>query len=543
MSNKLVKETENNKKTQKKQKNYVRDPNFIPLHHGNSMDIALDKGSCKRFQTFQGTGEMYSFYSSTESYKRNYKEHKKGDPKLITRERQEPLYQSLAEAWKSVSETERYSLYIQASTGLNHKRREVLVLDFDANKYFDPLPTGEMFGYRSFDDAEKDINEFVQKTGLPRQSYIYYNKKSGNIQVGWFFDPNDYVYYDNVNHQKNCRQYLNMGTGLNKLWADYKGMPGDVHFTGWQCKNPYNHNYELRETKFYFINPNCDFLGNFSKILKITKPFFPSTEKEIKYIDETLEKEHLDSTVESLLEKEFTTYETKPSNNRLNINSRNYYEVKLLREWVWQYAREHKNAMPNLSEARKALDVIESKANNIIKGKLLKSDKELSAICKNVLNWSIKKYNKPGNNYYTDEQRHRAKLYNYAKMYANILRLFTMSPNLSCRQAAKKLGMSKSTISRYRNLSEINLKKIQILSTQFIIDNSENLKQYEMGNKSYNSIYIQKVLEIRKLNKEIQTKSIKQTKKYYYKRDGTPKIKTCEFFDGFRPYRTVKMQV
>jgi hypothetical protein len=50
-------------------------------------------------------------------------------------------------------------------------------------------------------------------------------------------------------------------------------------------------------------------------------------------------------------------------------------------------------------------------------------------------------------------------------------------------------------------------------------------------------------LEIKKLNKEIQTKTIKQTKKYYYKRDGTPKIKTCEFFDGFRPYRTIKMQV
>lgn len=541
MSNKLVNTDSNNKKTQKKEKNYVRDPFFVPLHYANSMDIAIDKGSCKRFQTFRATGEKYSFYSTHQKYKRNYKSHKKGDPKLITRERQELLYPTLADAWKAISDNPEYSLYIQASTGLSHKRRDVIVLDFDANKYFEPLPSGEIFGYRSFAEAEKDVLDFVKTSGLPKQSYIYYNKKSGNIQVGWFFDPYDYIIYDNLYHQSDCRRYINMGIGINKLWASFKGMPADAHFTGWQCKNPYNKNYDLREVKFYFNN-TTEFTNNYSQILKVTEPFFPVA-NEIKFVEETLAKQKLDCSIETLMEKDFDTYESKFSENKINADSRNYYEVKLLREWVWQYAREHENKMPKLSEAKQAMLLIEKKANKKIKGKAPKTERELNAICKSVLNWSIKKYNKPGHAYFTDDQRYRAKLYNYAKLKVNLLKLANLDSKLSCRKAGKKLGLSKSTINRYRNLTEAQLAKIQILATQFEIDNAENMNQLNHGNKNYDNKYTRKVLELKSFNNKNKLTSQNLTKRNYYKRDGTLDVKNFDFFKSRGRIWTEKIQV
>lgn len=530
MSDKLVSNSEIKIKTTKKGKSYVYNPNFKPLHHGNSFDIALDKGACKRFQTKEGTGEFSYYTSRFHLYKRNYKGHRIGERKLLKYERSVQIYSCLAEAWKAVSDTPEYALYIQASTGMTHKRRDVIVLDFDANKYFEPLDNGEIFGYRSFEDAEKDVADFVKKSGLPKQSYIYYNKKSGNIQVGWFFGINDTVIYDNVCHQDECRRYLNMGVGLNKLWADFKGMPGDAHFTGWQCKNPYNKNTTLREVKFYF-NDYSDFDNNFNQILDVTEPFFP-TAKEAKSVERILKSDKTNQ----IIDEAFVTYDSKESTNKLNKDSRNYYEVSCLRKWVWDYAREHDNAMPNLSEAMEAMLAIEKRANEEIKGKKEKSIKELTATCKSVLNWSIKKYNKPGNKFYTDEQRYHAKLYNYAKMYTNILRLKNMEKTESCRKAGKKLGLSKTTISRYRNLTNEQLAKIQILATQFEIYNAENVNQMNKGNDSYNNKYTQKVLELGILSKK-NTKSKRTsqiaTKNYYYKREGTQKTAKTVLMEGY----------
>lgn len=541
MSNKLVENFEKNIKTTKKGKSYVYDPNFIPLHYGNSFDIALDKGACKRFQTKEGTGEFSQYTTPFHLYKRNYKGHKKGERKLIKYEKTRCLYNSLSEAWEAVSNTPEYSLYIQASTGLTHKRRDVIVLDFDANKYFKPLDNGDIFGYRSFEDAESDVNTFIKESGLPKQSYIYYNKKSGNIQVGWFFGNNDTVIYDSVRRQDECRQYLNMGIGLNKLWANFKGMPGDLHFTGWQCKNPFNKNYELREVKFYY-NDSSDFDENFNRILSITEPFFPSKKEEISKVTETIETERL----ECFVEDAFSTYETKESSNKINVDSRNYYEVKYLREWIWQYAREHNNQMPKLSDTKKALYRIEEKANKKLPGKKIKSDKELDAVCKSVLNWSIKKYNKPGSCFYTEEQRQNARLYNYAKMYSNILRM-KKCKKTSSRKIAKELGLSKTTICRYRNLSEKDLLKIEILAKQYEINNSENLNQFLSGNNNYNNKYTQKILEIHSLISKNIKKEFKSCqilpKSNYYKRDGTEKEKIGEIVNGFWKNFTEKIQI
>lgn len=539
MSNKLVEEIKKNKKPKK---NYVKDPNFVLLHYGNSMDVALDKGSCRRFQTFKGTGEKYSFYSYFQKYKRNYKSHKKGDRKLITRERQQKLYVNLAEAWKAISDTPEYSLYIQASTGLNHKRRDVIVLDFDANKYFPVLENGEMFGYRTFEEAEKDVNDFVENTGLPKQSYIYYNKKSGNIQVGWFFSPEDSVCYDNVYYQEQCRNYLNMGVGLNKLWADYKGMPGDVHFTGWQCKNPYNKNYELRETKFYF-NDYSEFNGNFESILTKTMPFFPEERKEKDTIEKELERLNAEQIVDEIdLEKH-----DKPEKNfdyKLNKDSRNFYEVSGLREWIWQYARTHNNVMPSYAEAYSALMRIEKDIKRFFPCKDPKTEKELNCICKSVYKWSVHKYKKPGTNFYTDYQREFGKLYRIAKMYSNILQLNELG-NISSRKAAKKLGLSKTTVCRYRNLSKNDLERIKILSKQFEINNSQVLENFE--NKPISSIYLNRYINlINKINSFtnpnlIQTPHIIH-KNSYYKRDGTVENGIFEKYIG-KNLKTIRLRV
>ena len=188
--------------------------------------------------------------------------------------------------------------------------------------------------------------------------------------------------------------------------------------------------------------------------------------------------------------------------------------------------------MPTFADAMDAMLAIEKKANEKIKGKKAKSIKELNATCKSVLNWSIRKYNKPGNNFFTDEQRYHAKLYNYAKMYSNIQRLKNLSNTESCRKAGKKLGLSKTTISRYRNLTEKQLKKIQILAKQFEIYNAENVNQLNKGIESYNNKYTQKVLELEfysKKDKKSTETSQNLPKNYYYKREGTQKTEKMGF--------------
>ena len=85
--------------------------------------------------------------------------------------------------------------------------------------------------------------------------------------------------------------------------------------------------------------------------------------------------------------------------------------------------------------------------------------------------------------------------------------------------------------------------KIQILATQFEIDNAENMNQLNHGNKNYDNKYTRKVLELKSFNNKNKLTSQNLTKRNYYKRDGTLDEKTFDFFESRCRIWTEKIQV
>lgn len=459
------------------------------MHNLNSLNIAPGKGACINFQTYYQTGNEIYYLSKKERYKRNYLGWKKGEQKLKRYMEQFPIYGSLADTWEAISNNPKFSDWLQTSTGLNHLRRDVVVLDFDANKFIKG-------GYHSLQEAEQDVNGFVAKFRLPKANYIYYNKVSGNIQVGWFLNV-----CLNMNWENQRSHYLNIGKALNIMWADFKGLPGDVHFTGWQCKNPFNKHETNGSIVYSKMSVNTEELKN------KTSPYWPKVEpKKIK--------KHSTVTTGITNGKHFADTET----------SRDAYESKKLREWVWSYMRKNGGDEPSFQQAMDAMYEFAVEAAEIT-GKEQHDIVELTSICKNTLKWAIKNYN-PVFSVYTDEQRQFAKLYNNAQKYFKYLQVKKLSG--SCRQVAKQIGCSASTVSRLRNLSGYEKTRMEILYTQYKMFIEVTNQSYHNNRKNKYSLL---VIMIDKFNefKELLNLKIKEYKSklstliefIYNKRDGT----------------------
>ena len=458
------------------------------MHNLNSLNIAPGKGACKNFQTFYETGNEIYYFSKKETYKRKSLFGDKGDPKLKKYMDMNPLYKNIATTWEAISSTPQYSDWLQTSTGMNHLRRDVIVLDFDANKFIKG-------GYHSITEAETDVKGFVTKFKLPNANYIYYNKTSGNIQVGWFLGR-----YLNMSWENERYRYLKTGRALNEMWAQFKGLPGDVHFTGWQCKNPFNH-HASNGSVIYSKEPiSTDVL------IEATIPYWPKVTEKVKKAKKT----H----VGTIKGKHFADIET----------SRDAYESKGLREWVWSYMRKNRNEEPSFQQAMEAMYELAAEASEIT-GKPQHDIQELTSICKNTLNWAVKNYN-PLFQTYTDEQRRFAKLYNNAQKYFKYLQANKL--NGPCRKVAEKIGCSPATISRLRNLSDQEIKRMEMLFVEYQAFIEVSNKSYHNNKKNKYSLLIMMILKFNEIKelitikiKEYKSKLASLNKFIYNKRDET----------------------
>ena len=191
--------------------------------------------------------------------------------------------------------------------------------------------------------------------------------------------------------------------------------------------------------------------------------------------------------------------------------------------------RKHSDKAPLYGEARNALNVIEAYADSLLPGKDKKTISELDAVCKNVYKWSLAKYKKSTQKRYTDEQRRKGMLYKKACKYSNMLRLSLLPENLTCREAAKKLGMSRTTVSRYRNMSEKEIEHTMLYASQMSIDNAESIARFNKGNKKFGNKYVMKSQEIEKLELENSKDYTNEIKKICKKEKSNVQIKSASF--------------
>ena len=173
--------------------------------------------------------------SKTEFYKRNYKDHKKGDPKQV--EVLEPVYDTILDAWKDVDE------YPTVSYGLTNWQRNVLIVDID--KYYESL--------------EEAINNFE----CVKPTYYIRNPKSGHIQFGFVLD---------IPFYKKAKEFnFEWYNKVNRILANT--FESDTCFNGPACKNPYYFEFESKvfEDRIYTfkeIKENIEKSFGWKKITK-----------------------------------------------------------------------------------------------------------------------------------------------------------------------------------------------------------------------------------------------------------------------------------
>ncbi|GHU55236.1 hypothetical protein FACS189442_2540 [Spirochaetia bacterium] len=128
------------------------------------------------------------------------------------------LYPDILSAWKATKD------FPQCSTGLQHNRRNVIVIDLD---------------YESETKPELPIS----------YSYSLYNPESKHWQFGLFLTA---PVFDKPS-------YIKLTHTLNKLCG------GDSRYTGWQCKNPLHFGGTITPFKFRFAKLYKTYCGSSPK--------------------------------------------------------------------------------------------------------------------------------------------------------------------------------------------------------------------------------------------------------------------------------------
>ncbi|GHT93243.1 hypothetical protein FACS1894140_6220 [Spirochaetia bacterium] len=127
------------------------------------------------------------------------------------------LYPTILDAWTATKD------YPQCSAGLQHNRRDVIVIDLDYE------------------------TETETKPELPiPYSYSLYNEASKHWQFGLFLTAPVWARQD----------YIKLVHALNKLCG------GDKRYTGWQCKNPLHFKGTITNKKFKFAELYRTYCGS-----------------------------------------------------------------------------------------------------------------------------------------------------------------------------------------------------------------------------------------------------------------------------------------
>ena len=393
---------------------YVGEPNNPNCKENRNICITSSKTN-----DFRDTIQI----RTNEQYKRNVVRngiviHKAGDFKYKNILAIRPLT-DIKTAWKHCSE------YPTVSYGLNCFRREVLIIDSD-------------YAYTGMEQLKSYVSLFCKEAGLPEPSYILRNPKSGHGQIGWFMSTP----YESMNKTFSFKDFNASIKALALVWNTITKLDGDYCFNGPACKNPFYSGFESSISDsvidtFYFIdllnkarnNALCSYKYNSSS------SSFP---------DNTLE-----------TSRKLTKQATKKAiDQRLcsSDNGRNCYIMNHLRTSIFQYMNKHKGIAPAYNEVVNMACEI----NNTFTERL--DHKEVLGIVKSVRTWCIENYN---SEYISHTDTTNARRISIIVKKCN--KLVLMSDAL-----AGRVSVSKGQMSKYRNMSEEEIKDLYAYKSMFL---------------------------------------------------------------------------
>jgi len=260
--------------------------------------------------------ETSAYQKKVGTYQKNYKNHKKGDPKYKTcYSKWVKIHSDILEAWETV-----YG-YPTVSYGLTRNERNVLVVDVD-----------EKF------DSILYAKSWISKRTSVKPSYIIRNPKSGHIQFG-------YVLRKGIKF-RNFQWFNKIIKHLAKKFNS------DSAFNGPACKNPYYPKFESEISGIIYDNvadPNLkDLFEETNEVHSHSVVDFSNTvaykakaldcEENIEYYNNT------SSSLPSFL------YNTNP-NLKTEENHVSMY-MKILRNKIFKYFRETSGKECDIETAR-----------------------------------------------------------------------------------------------------------------------------------------------------------------------------------------------
>lgn len=406
------------------------------LTNYNSMNVAEGKGKVSFFQTRTFSGENW-FEKTNEKYVR-------GSLKGQFKTKKHPIYKSIyshiKDAWKDQSD------WRQTSTGLWHSVRNVIVCDYDGT---------------DFDEKISYWNNTCNSIGLPIPSYYTQNLESKHGQFGWFIEQVD----------NKSSKYINLTHALASVFGT------DMNFCGWNIKNPcYNETNNLMSSSIQKTTWNSDEMLDINDIEDALGKIHP--------INKESKKNNCYITTSTAI-----AYTPKANNTE---NSRNYYLRHNLIIKIFEFMRHNNSERPSETDILSWADNISSDAG-VITGKGKQSDIEIKRVAISCSNWAIRNFRSisKGCSYDKSQQElsQRVKICNKYLRYSNVMKY----QNLSLRECAHITGYSFKTVANYRNMNELEVKKMVMVVKEFIryIDNDKvkETSYYDLYNALTSCVY------------------------------------------------------
>ena len=383
-------------------------------------------------------------------YQRNYKNHKKGDPKIVKvlKKVPAPATPNIQAAWQTVFD------YPTVSNGLAFFRRDVLIIDSDAY-------------YESLEKAKETIFNFTEKAQLPEISYILRNPSSGHIQCGWFLDKPFEKYEFNKYNEAN-KMFASM-------YQEATGNNGDICYNGPACKNPFYEGFEsfvsfnvaskqllLEKSNSWLVYLSSK--SNYNINNSSSSPLYNITNVTVKDRVTTMSKAGRVKLTKSVFGSEET--------------SRDAIECRKLREWVWSEMR--RGTTPTYFEARKMMDIFAVEAAKLT-NKPVHSAAELTATTKCTYTWAKTHFKrtdiKTGDRAGAAWGRLVHKMQAFV-IYAEVLKYKAEHPTASTREIGNVVGLSNAQVSRMLN-EDANVKLNEVKQfMQYVSKYPKYAKQY-----------------------------------------------------------------
>ena len=456
-----------------------------------SLDYAKDKNlPVKYFPTSVPTDEVI-LKETNEVYQKNYGVHKKGDKKYKKVFKYRTLYNNIFSAWKAITNIEPHAK--QVSSGLNHKRRDILICDID---------------------VEINDPDVIEKLKNMNCNYIIRNPKTKHLQVGWKYDKPLWVDYGGSKIHRNnilkINEYVRQQVAKRNKDVDLSKV-GDDCYTGWQCKNLYCKDLEL-----LYLNEERTIPNNL-ECLNVVKHYNVASTKTATV------------TVAKATAKATGILNTIPSfycnNTNITVNdkqSRDYYIYTNLRTAIWNFMRNNDDKQPSFDEMWSMAQQLNKEAA-VKTGKGLMADNEVLKVVKCTGKWAVDHFRRLDNT--TNEgsfYRNKATRYENAVRYAKSLILWGKVKNEtgSTREVAAKLGVSANQVSimRRKTLEEVMklYNECQILVN--VKKENENKQKYEKLLEEVQLVYLNVLSSFYCNNTNITVnktidKSVEQTEK------------------------------